>query len=470
MTHQAVSATKRVERRVPPELATPVTIQVTPQSVCFLYHPQTPERRIQLDADDRGIVRFHVRALNGAKPTEFHLESHAGDGRNELHTISLSSDIRYTPSMSAAELTPEPILSGKVRPALEGDPMAPSNRELVSRGYPPRPDPVKSPAPYSRWLKNVSRTFTMVSTRRVAHPEYSQTRQKHAAKGQTPAPGRRPAGQALQDMAGSDANSNFYNWTGAYYTNPTAQFAYIAADWNVPLVFTLPTGPGFSAVVEWIGLDNAGGDLYQAGTGSECFNILFWQITTYFMWMESLPWSWWEIPGFPISPGDQISVDIFVANQYGTTIYKDGTWGGLTSQDNSVWFYLNNATNGASFLATYPTAPETVGGQSSTGFTGLTAEFILERPTINGSYTDLALFLQPALMTSCSYGDAQYGGFQSFPLGANNGIPPFDGQLTYINMIDPNNNNALLAFPLSIPDPNNSADALALQFFWTNYQ
>jgi hypothetical protein len=459
---------KLFERRVPPARPTQVTVQVQPNSVCYFYHPEAKERRIQIDADNRGIVRFHARPMKGAAPTEFHLECHSG-GKAELHTIALSAEVRHTPSMSSPELTSTPIVSGEVRPPLEGDPLALSDAELVAKGYPPRPNPEKSPAQYTRWLKNVSRSFTKIDTRRVAHPDYGRSKGNRAPDG-VAAPQSGRAVPTLSASGGSQANINFYNWTGAYFTNPIGQFASIQAEWNTPLVFALSSGPVFSAMVEWIGLDNAGGDLYQAGTGSECYNVFFWEITTYFMWMETLPWSWWVVPNFAVSPGDQISVDIWVANQFGTTIYQQGTWGGLTPQDNSVWFYLTNATNGASFMGTYPTAPVSQSGLSSSGFTGRTAEFILERPTINGSYTDLAFFLQPALMTNCAYGDAQYGDYQLFPVEVDGGPQPFDGTLNYVNMIDPNNHNALLAFPFSIPDPHNTADAAAIEFFWVNYQ
>ena len=165
MTLESVEIAKRIECRVPPERAIPVTVQVIPQSVCFFYHPEAPGRRLQLDADDQGLVRFHARALTGAEPTEFHLECRGGDGQIELYSISFSSDIRYTASMNGAELEPAATVEGEERPALEGDPMAPSNLELVSRGYPPRPDPEKAPAQFARWLKNVSRSYTRISTR-----------------------------------------------------------------------------------------------------------------------------------------------------------------------------------------------------------------------------------------------------------------------------------------------------------------
>jgi hypothetical protein len=57
--------THRVGRRVPPEQATLVTVQVKPRSICYLYHPKAPERRIQIDADNRGVLRFHAKATKG---------------------------------------------------------------------------------------------------------------------------------------------------------------------------------------------------------------------------------------------------------------------------------------------------------------------------------------------------------------------------------------------------------------------
>jgi len=222
-----------------------------------------------------------------------------------------------------------------------------------------------------------------------------------------------------------------------------------------------------SAVVEWVGLDNAAGDLYQAGTGAECLDILWWNITSYFMWMEMLPWSWWVVPNFPVSPGDTLTVDIWVANQFGTTEFADGSEGndGLTRADNSVWFYLVSS-NGAVFMGTYPTAPESLGGQVSTGFTGRTAEFIIERPLINGQPVPLAFFT-PTLMQSCSYGDALYGAWQLFMLGPDNGAEPFDGNLSYLRMVDSANSDEL-AIPVVIPDPSEGAAANMMLLLWLN--
>ena len=143
----------------------------------------------------------------------------------------------------------------------------------------------------------------------------------------------------------------------------------------------------------------------------------------------------WAVPNFTVAPGDSISVDIWVADQNGITWYQNGTWGGLTPQDNSVWFTLYNNSRNLSFFGTLPTAAQTLDGLSSTPFTGSSAEFILERPSYGSSPGNsvaqpLALF-SVAKMQGCWYGDAQYGD-RRFPLGAD-GSSPFDGNLSYLN-------------------------------------
>ncbi len=237
-------------------------------------------------------------------------------------------------------------------------------------------------------------------------------------------------------------NSNSGIWSGAYITRPTAQFYYIHADWNVPGVIAFPgITPLYSAAAEWIGLDNSGTDLYQSGFGLRNVGDID---SVSRVPLEPFHGNYWivdrksarSLPGLyrasAVSPGDSVSVDIFVADQYGTTWFKNGYWGGLTRADTSVWFMLYNYTQGLSYWGTLPVAPETIDGTSSTGFTGTAAEFIVERPTVNGSAAPLANFLL-ATMHNCWYGDSQYGEEQMFALGAD-GSSPFDGNLAYLNM------------------------------------
>jgi hypothetical protein len=435
-----------------PETETLISIQTTPGAVCSLSHPQIKGQSLQLDADDDGIVRFHAKAAAGAKPIELHLESKGGGGSKIRHTIELRSGPRAPGAETIKAAATPARKKGKVRPALQGDPLALPNRELVKKGYPPRPNPVKNPARYARWLRIVSEPFTIVSDRTVPHPGVSFGHPQPRAVLQSPTLPLPPP------MLGTMFNSNSSIWSGAYLTNPSAQFFWIEAEWYVPRVFAASGGPVYSAASEWIGLDNGGSDLFQSGSDSECWNLpgIFggWTFTNYWMWIESLPSAASGVPNFAISPGDHVSVDIFVADQDGTTWFANGENGGLTPADNSVWFMLANYTQNESFWGTLPTAP---------GYTGTTAEFIVERPTVNGNVVPLALFAVTT-MFNCWYGDSEYGD-RSWRLGLN-GSSPFDANLTYINMQNSADGN-LLAFPISVPDPNSPGGAEII-WLWTN--
>ena len=216
-----------------------------------------------------------------------------------------------------------------------------------------------------------------------------------------------------------------------------------------------PGAPPYSAAAEWVGLDNSGTDLFQSGTDSECWTLppLFggWTITNYWMWIQSLPFSPWGVP-FAVSPGDTVSVTMFLADENGMTWFRNGANGGLTAADNSVWFMLYNETQHSSFWGTLPTAPETIDGRRDSGFSGTTAEFIVERPSdANGNAVPLASFLITS-MHDCWYSDGEYGN-SFFALGAD-GSRPFLGNLSYVNMVDQANGHVLaVAFRFRIPTP-----------------
>lgn len=457
--HVEVESSKHTKHALVPETETEVVICVQPNAACFLSHPSGDGHVLRLDADERGMVRFHAKGHHQAKPIELDFECRAEGGRKTHHKISLETS-KQPRAFPLPENEAASSRTGTTLGPLVGDPLALSNQALIARGYPPRPDPMKYPARYARWYRRVSQPFVRVPARKVARPEVSFSR-----------PGLPPvlASPTLPlppPIRQSVFNASFSTWSGAYYTNPAAQFFWIEADWRVPGVFASAGGPFYSAAAEWIGLDNSGTDLYQSGTDSECMVFPFWgwTITNYWMWIQTLPFDPWAVTNFPISPGDSVSVDIFVADENGTTWFRDGSNGGLTAADNSVWFMLYNYSKGLSFWGTLPTAPQSGGGRSSTGFTGSTAEFIVERPIVNGGAAPLALF-GSTLMQSCWYGDAEYGD-RAWRLGSD-GSSPFDGNLTYINMQDPANGN-MLALPISLPDPTSSG-GYEILWLWLNY-
>lgn len=459
-------------RAVPPEVETLVPIQVPPESVCYLSHPSVSDHRLQLDADDQGMIRFHAKARSGAEPIELELRVIQGNGQETMHTVSLSGDALHGRSAATHSGDPRPELR-KVRPPLEGDSMALSNQELVTRGYPPRPDPAKAPGHYERWLRNVSQQFS-VGSRRVVHPDVSFARQSTADEARRDLPPilGSPTLPLPPPIVGAMFSSNSNTWSGAVLTQPVSQFDFITAEWIVPRVYTEANTPPYSAVAKWVGLDNSGTDLFQAGTDSECFVISpsfgqppAWTITNYWIWIQTLPFYPWAAP-IPVSPGDTVSVDIFLADQNGMTWFRDGENGGLTAADNNVWFMLYNETQHNSYWGTLPTAPYYADGKASTGYTGTSAEFILERPTVNKAVAPLAEFLITG-MDNCWYGDSEYG-YDQWALGAN-GSAPFVGNLQYLNMVNPANGN-LLAISVSFPDPVSGPANYQIAWWWVNYQ
>jgi hypothetical protein len=471
------------QRTTLPGSETLVVVETSPHASCVLRHDEIKDRTMRLDADETGNVRFHVRAPHGSNAITVHLDCTGEDGGTTRHSVEIRGDPHYNPAATPEEGAAGSRAPASTHPPLAGDPLAPTNRELISRGYPPRPDPVAAPGRYARWLKKVSRPITRVNPKKVARPDVSFARAKTRAEAFSPtlpvpppATGKHrvevfsPTLPLPPPLVRPMFNNNSLTWSGAQLTNPVGQFFWIQADWPVPGVFAFPGSPPYSAAAEWVGLDNSATDLFQSGTDSECWVIpLFgtWVFTNYWMWIEDLPWAPWGLPNFPLSPGDEISVDIFLADQFGTTWFQNGEEGngGLTPADNNVWFMIYNTTKGLSYWGTLPAPANSYGGLRSSGYTGSSAEFIIERPTdlSTGNAFPLAAF-GVAVMQGCWYGDSEYGtrGWVLPPAGST----PFDATLTYLNMT--NSSGGLLALPLSLPDPSTPGDSEIL-WLWLNY-
>ena len=463
----------RSHHTVVPGVETPFSIHTYPGAVCHLFHDEFRDQRLQLDADDNGVVRFHLRALRNWKPVEIHLQYAGEGGASARHTLAIRGDNEHGAPISPNHVAASP--AGSLRPALEGDPMALSNQELLARGFPRRPDPNRSPGPYARWQRIVTRPYTVVSSRRVPHPGVSFSSAPRTLREESPTLPLPPPHPALtlgvpaielpRHLIRAMFNSSSSIWSGATLTKPITEFCAIQADWNVPAVIAFGDAPIYSAAAEWIGLDNSATDLFQSGTDSECLYLAPFGLvaTNYWMWIERLPFFPSSVPGLSVSPGDSMTVYIFVANQSGITSFQDGK---LIPFDNSVWFQIYNNTQQLQYWGTLPASAVTVDGQGSTPFTGSTAEFIVERPTANNGPVPLAFFMM-ALMSNCCYQDAAFGD-DLLPLAADGSVPADGSSLAYLNMKNPATNHVLDgAFGFAPPD---SGDPAVISWIWTAYQ
>ena len=468
----ARDAAVRFERALPAEQETLITLEVAPHAVCHLFHEEDTHRRVQLDADEQGLVRFHLRMAKDAPPTQFRLAQTVPGGTEILHTVAISHDPHQWPQAGAAGISRKP----KVRPALSADPAGLTNRELIAQGYPPRPDPKRWPARYARWRRLAAQAFDIVNPTTVAHDavRFGQQQPIVAERGSGAAAALRNSESALhalrqlvphaKQLEQALFNASSGNWSGAYLTNPTNEFFLAEADWTVPTVVGGPSAPPYSAVAQWVGLGNSPNDLFQSGSDSEC--ALFfggrYVLTNYWMWTEVLPFAPAGVPNFPLSGGDHISVDIFVADENGNTTFQQGGGGGLTAQDNSVWFMLYNTSKHLAYWGTVPLAT------AADRFHGQTAEFMIERPTdlSTGQLSPLANF-RTSTMRNCAYGDAWYGNLQQFALEPDDGTQPFDGTLQYQNMVNASTGDRL-ATAFSCQN-DNSFGGNQLFWVWTNY-
>jgi hypothetical protein len=413
---------------------TPLTFTTLPAAACLLRHGDTEIFR--LHADDAGAITFHARGPAGAEPLELQLDSTTPDGTQHGHTIVLAA---AADAPTAADATPRPKPAGTTVPPLDAESLQIENHELVQRGYPPRPP--RDSAAYARWVENVSRPWTRVSSRIVERPDVRFGAATALLSPTLPLP---------PPKASVTFNNNSDTWSGAQFSNPAEQFMYVNGTWTVPAVVPFVV-PGYSAAAAWAGL--TADKLYQSGCDSESYNLQLpfggpWQFTNYWMWLEEYPVPPWQIPNIPISPGDEVQVIIFPADTYGNTSFVDGIGGGLTAADNNVWYMVYNNTTGTSFWGSY----------ECPFFTGTNVEWVVERPLYNGSSVPLAFFF-PFSMWTLVYGDSAVGWQQLFASGS--GI--YDQGPTYINM---KTNGQLLDMVATSPDRTGNGGQEML-FLWT---
>ncbi len=141
--------------------------------------------------------------------------------------------------------------------------------------------------------------------------------------------------------------------------NRSAVVSSVSGSWTVPEIE--PSGDDTFSVV-WVGIGGYGEEtLIQAGTGQDYINGKL----VYYAWYELLPDYLVRIPRLHVKPDDVITASISLVNE------NTGTWS----------IEINDVTQGEQFK-------KVVVYNSSR----LTAEWVVERPKVNGAVTTLADF------------------------------------------------------------------------------
>lgn len=221
------------------------------------------------------------------------------------------------------------------------DPLKASDDELQDWGLPPRPS-VSDMNSYARWKKIV--TFTRII------PELKFTEIYNGSA-------RNPK---VVGEVGNSTLATSENWSGYVVYNSADPFAssstnLVQAYWTGPAVTYCP---GAYAASSWVGFDGwASADVLQAGLYVGCKN--------YYVWYEWYPNASTGL-SLGVGPGDYL---------YAEVLYRHG----VTPPG---YAYIVNETTLQSVAIAF-------GPPSGTTYVGDSAEWIEERPVVNGSLVDL---------------------------------------------------------------------------------
>jgi hypothetical protein len=351
---------------IPPDVRTPMVFMTEPDAACDLHATgvNDPSYTMRLYANIEGYVRFHFTPNQGTQDAYLQLDCTT---QQAVTTHPLHLRIAHSPTgdMPAPEASVPVPAGSKIRPALTDEAARQlSDEDILAQGYPQRPNAAESPEAYAKWLNRVSRPMTILPAHSVKRSDIS-----HLPR---------------TTVAGPNISKN---WSGFVAANSPGSYRMIYGEWYVPAVSgevevveegrmptIVPGPPTYSAL--WVGLDgNTTNELVQAGSEQDARSLfLFGTATSYYAWTEAYPLDS-ETEVFSVSPGDGIEVAVYVGDAKGNVNPSGGY----------AWFNVLDPTAG-------------IGGKYSLqlgtgfGFTGYSAEWIMERPWITalGGFPELA--------------------------------------------------------------------------------
>ena len=247
-------------------------------------------------------------------------------------------------------------------PPVGFSPITASDQDLAVYGFPPKPNPQNAPQAYAKWRR-------LVSVPRAANSQVIQT---HIYN--------RPAQRVLagKTLSNGIVGVTSSNWSGYAAVGPNGTFtpnnSIVYQEWIVPTAEQAHgvCNGGWDYSSQWPGFDGFNsGDVLQGGTEVDAYcapgpagaaNI---QASFYSAWIEWYPFAETRVSAPPIQPGN------FILGE--------------------VW-YTTSAPYGHVYLANYTlytSASYAFNPPSGTTFAGNSAEWVMERPGLGATLTDL---------------------------------------------------------------------------------
>ena len=177
------------------------TCRVTPEGA-----PSDPRTTDSIDADSDGVVRFYPPPPSSSWGAKLLFACGPRGGPLREHHVDENDASTFTP-------VPDSFASRGVtgkRPALASSQLGMSVQDLLKNGYPPRPDAVKTPDLYTKWLNIVTTPYDVISSTPITALGVKSSIQFDGPRilGNTPIPV--PWTALVQDSAGFAGRTDNY--------------------------------------------------------------------------------------------------------------------------------------------------------------------------------------------------------------------------------------------------------------------
>ena len=278
-------------------------------------------------------------------------------------------------------------------------------------GVPPAPDPVSAPEAFAQWQKAVAIPLSL------PHPYASTPVLKTTQRSHGPAKGL----GSINSSSNSVITGTSSNWSGPTVYNAQAPFANTGV---VRGIFVVPTAHqalntctgGWVYSSQWPGLDGFNSsDVLQAGIEVDAYCASGSTASFYSAWIEWYPYSEVRVSTPVINPGDMVYIQVW----------------SLSATSGSAYFYNYSTGQSATYALSAP---------QGTTLVGSSAEWIVERPGVNGSLATLTNYIDVALPSGIAYNYKAATPTYYYP-GSN----PSAGNLYVLSMLD--NNSKVISTP-----------------------